>query len=104
MQEGDDWNIESAYYVIEEIDYTIATQYKDGFGQFTRTARNCAVLDTCCTSPVSGRSWLDIHVQQLCEKEQKRVTGPDYSERLFKFGNYGMPRSLGKFSMPAVTA
>ena len=32
------------------------------------------------------------------------MTGPDYSKRLFKFGNNGKLRSLGKYSVPAVIA
>ena len=33
MEEWDDGNTKSAY-VIEEIDYTLTTQFKDGFGHF----------------------------------------------------------------------
>merc|ERR1719233_1279170 len=32
------------------------------------------------------------------------MTGPEYSKRLFQFGNNGMLRSLGKYSVPAVIA
>ena len=101
MQEGDDGDTESAY-VIEEIDNALATQFQEGFGQFTKAARNCAALDTCCTSSVAGRPWLDMYVQQLCEEERKKMTGPEHSKKLFKFGNNGKLRSLGKYSVPAV--
>ena len=47
-----------------------------------------------------------MYVQQLCEEERRKMTGPKpkYSKRLFKFGNNGMMRSLGKYSVPAVIA
>ena len=97
-QEGDDDDRQNgdtkSAYVIEEIDYALATQFKDGFGNFTRTARTCAALDTCCTSSVAGRKWLDMYIQQLCEEERKRVAGPDFSKKLFKFGNNGMLKVL----------
>ena len=72
-------------------------------GQFTREARNCAA-HTCCTSSVAGRPWLDIYVQELCEEDKAKVIGPMKSNKLFKFGNNGMLRSLGRYSVPAMVA
>ena len=60
--------------VIEEIDFALATQLKDELGQFTREARNCAALDTCCTRSVAGRPWFDMYVQELCWEDKKKVT------------------------------
>ena len=91
-------------YVMEEIDFAFATQLKDELGQFTREARNCAALDTCCTSSVAGRPWFDMYVQELGEEERRKVRGPELSNRLFKFGNNGMLRSLGHYSVPAMVA
>ena len=71
-------------FVVEEIDFAFATQLKDEIGQFTREARNCAALDTCCTSSVAGRPWLDMYVQELCEEDKSKVIGPINSNKLFK--------------------
>ena len=71
MQEGGDGFAKSAY-VIEEIDYDLATQIKDEFGQISRAVGNCAALDTCCTSFVAGRLWLEMYVEQLGQEERKR--------------------------------
>ena len=75
---------------------------KDELGQFTREARNCAALDTCCTRSVAGRPWFDMYVQELCWEDKKKVTGPAYSNKVFMFGNNGMLRSLRKYSIPAM--
>ena len=91
-------------FVVEEIDFAFATQLTDEMGQFTREARNCAALDTCCTSSAAGRPWLDMYVQELCEEDKAKVIGPMNSNKLFKFGNNGMLRSLGRYSVPAMVA
>ena len=44
-----------------------------------------------------------MYVQELCEEDRKKVTG-EHSNRIFKFGNNGMLRSLGKYSVPAMIA
>ena len=101
-KDGSD-NVDEAF-VVEEIDFAFATQLKDELGQFTREARNCTALDTCCTSSVAGRPWFDMYVQALFDDDRAKVSGPANSNRLFKFGNNGMLRSLGKYSVPAIVA
>ena len=34
----------------------------------TKEALNCAVLDTCCSSSVSGKAWLDFYLESLESK------------------------------------
>ena len=52
----------------EEIDFALATQLESELSQFTREAMNCGALDTCCTSSVAGKQWLDIYIDQLDEE------------------------------------
>ena len=53
--------------------------------QFTLEARNCAALDTCCTSSVAGKPWLDMYVRELDEEDRAKVVGLVKSNKLFKF-------------------
>ena len=71
---------------------------------FTREAKNCAALDTCCTSNVSGRQWLEAYIDSLDEERRKEVRGPLPSDRVFKFGNDGLLCSEGKYFLPAEVA
>ena len=88
----------------DEIDFVLATQEEEKLSQFTREARNCAALDTCCTSSVAGKPWLDIFIQQLSMEDRKKIKGPNPGFRVFKFGNSGMLSSLGWYSIPVIIA
>jgi transposase InsO family protein len=88
----------------EEIDFALAAQHKSDLSLFTREARNCAALDTCCTSSVAGEQWLDIFVESLDEASKAKLKGPLPSNRVFKFGNNGHLRSVGSYILPAVLA
>ena len=46
----------------EELDFALATYLESELSEFTREAKNCAALDTCCTSSVTGKQWLDIFI------------------------------------------
>ena len=71
---------------------------------FTQEARNCAALDTCCSSSVSGEDWLEMYLDAICSKKLGDVRGPLASNRVFNFGNNGRLRSMGKYFIPAVLA
>ena len=88
--------------VMEEIDFALATQMQDELSQFTREAKNCAALDTCCTSSVAGKPWFDMYLQELSNEDRSKVRGPFETHRVFKFGNNGRLRSEGKYLLPAV--
>ena len=90
--------------VVEEIDFALATQLQGELGLFTREARNCAALDTCCSSSVAGRPWFDLYSKELSLEDQSRIKGPEVSNKMFKFGNNGMLNSLGKYTVPVVIA
>ena len=80
---------------LEEIDFALAVQHKTELSQFTREARNCAALDSCCTSSVTGEQWLDIFIDSLDDSTKSKLRGPLQSNKIFKFGNTGTLRSIG---------
>ena len=90
--------------VMEEVDFALATQLQEELSQFTWEAKNCAALDTCCTSSVSGKPWFDMYLQELCEDDKAKVKGPFETHRVFKFGNNGKLRSMGQYSIPVIIA
>ena len=87
---------------VEEIDFALAAQHETELSQFTREARNCAALDTCCTSSVTGEQWLDIFIDSLDDSAKSKLKGPLPSNRVFKFGNNGTLRSIGTYVLPVV--
>ena len=89
---------------MEEIDFALAVQHKTELSQFTREARNCAALDTCCTSSVTGEQWLDIFIDSLDDSTKSKLKGPLQSNKIFKFGNSGTLRSIGTYVLPVVIA
>ena len=68
--------------------------------RFTREALNCAALDTCCSSTVSGKVWLDIYIESLDKEKRGEVRGPLPSNKVFKFGNNGRLASQGSYMIP----
>ena len=72
--------------------------------EFTREALNCAALDTCCSSTVSGKVWLDIYLESMDEVRKREVRGPLPSNKVFKFGNNGRLPSQGHYKIPVTLA
>ena len=71
---------------------------------FTQEARNCAALDTCCSSSVAGKEWLEMYLDALSEDKLGEVRGPLASKSVFSFGNNGRLPSEGKYFIPAILA
>ena len=88
----------------EELDFILETHLESELSQFTREAKNCAALDTCCTSSVAGKLWLEIFISQLSEEKRKKVKGPFPSKKIFKFGNSGKLKSMGTYVIPITLA
>ena len=72
--------------------------------RFREEAENCAALDTCCTSSVTGEQWLNIFINSLDDSAKSKLRGPLPSNRVFKFGNNGTLRSIGTYILPVVIA
>ena len=50
--------------IIEKNDLRQVNQIKDEIVQIADETRNCAVLDTGCTSSVVGKTWLKAYMQE----------------------------------------
>ena len=90
-------------HLTEEVT-VLFTEDRNEISQFTQEARNCAALDTCCSSSVSGKDWLEMYLDAIEKDKLEQVRGPLESNRIFKFGNNGRLNSLGKYFIPAVLA
>ena len=66
-------------------------------------ARNCAVLDSACSSTVCGESWLKEYMSSLDENIKGRVIQKE-GNRVFKFGGGTKLKSKGEFTLPAIMA
>ena len=67
---------------------------------FTWEARGTAALDSCCSSSVAGRGWLDMYIEDLEDEDRAKVVGPEPSEKIFSFGNNGQLKSEGRYTIP----
>ena len=88
----------------EDIDFALAAYHRDALSQFTQEAKNCAALDTCCTSNIAGPQWLDMYLESLNIEDRAKVEGPLPSSKIFKFGNSEKLKSTGKYTIPVVIA
>ena len=66
-------------------------------------ARNCAVLDSACSSTVCGEMWLDNYLNSLSQQDRQRVT-QTVGQKTFKFGGGERLESKGEYGLPAVIA
>ena len=66
-------------------------------------AANSAVLDSACSSTVSGKDWLNCYLDSLTEDEKCEVVHKP-STTVFKFGGGERLQSLGKVVVPCYLA
>ena len=66
-------------------------------------ARNCAVLDSACSSTVCGEDWLGSYIHSLDEFDKKKVR-QTAGEKMFKFGGGTRLKSKGEYHLPAILA
>ncbi|CAG2194669.1 unnamed protein product [Mytilus edulis] len=64
-------------------------------------ARNCAVLDSACSSTVCGQLWMRSYVDSLNETDKAKIFKED-GNKVFKFGGGTRLKSIGEYSLPAV--
>ena len=55
---------EENVHLTEEVT-VLFTEDRNELSQFTQEARNCAALDTCCSSSVSGKDWLEMYLDAI---------------------------------------
>ena len=66
-------------------------------------ARNCAVLDSVCSSTVCGDNWVNSYIESL-DKVDKVKAKQSAGQKVFKFGGGTCLKSKGEYSLPAVIA
>ena len=76
------------------------TDNKIEISRFTNECLNQGALDTCCTSCVCGKEWLDIYLKALTPELKQMVQGPLPSEKQFMFGNQGKLKSSATYKIP----
>ena len=88
--------------VTEDEHAVLFTGYnKDEIARLGVDARNCAVLDSACSSTVCGKIWLDGYLKSLDKEDKTKVYHND-GVKVFKFGGGTKLRSEGEYSIPAV--
>ena len=66
-------------------------------------ARNCAVLDSACSSTVCGDSWINNYIQSLDKNDRQKVKQAE-GEKVFNFGGGTCLQSMGEYRLPVVIA
>ncbi|CAC5372113.1 unnamed protein product [Mytilus coruscus] len=58
-------------------------------------ARNCAVLDSACSSTVCGKTWLNSYISSLNEEDREKVVNHS-GHKVFNFGGGTRLKSVGE--------
>ena len=77
--------------------------HKEGTAQLGIDARNCAVLDSACSSTVCGEIWLENYLNSLDHKDRRKIKR-SIGQKTFKFGGGERLKSEGQYNLPAVIA
>ena len=81
--------------------YVLFTSDREEISKFTSEAINSAALDTCCTTTVAGKNWINIYLESLPDQSKELVKGPLPSLKTFKGVNQGTLPAIAKFIIPA---
>lgn len=66
-------------------------------------ARNCAILDSACSSTVCGETWMKCYIDSLDEHDRMKVLC-DTGKKTFKFGGGERLKSVASYNIPAILA
>ena len=100
----DSWENMKRVNAVEEEHAVLFTGYdRDEIRRLGVDARNCAVLDSACSSTVCGKGWLDNYIESLDNSDRAKVLQSE-GQRVFKFGGGTCLKSKGEYSIPAVVA
>ena len=101
----DSWeNIAKVNIVEQNEDMVLFTGSKrENIAQLGNEARNCAILDSACTSTVCGQSWLKCYLDSLDDLDRNKVKSSD-GIKIFKFGGGEKLKSLAQYNIPAMIA
>ena len=88
----------------EDQQVVLFTGFQNGdITQLGIDARNCAVLDSACSSTICGKSWLENFLNSLTEVDKQKIK-QTVGQRTFKFGGGERLKSKGEYSLPVVIA
>ena len=96
--------MKSKHCTVDDENAVLFTGYnKDEICQLGIDARNCAILDSACSSTVCGRSWIDGYINSLNEGDRKKIR-QTVGERTFKFCGVTRLKLTAEFGLHAVIA
>ena len=87
-----------------KIEKVFFTTNQEELSKFTAESINCAALDSCCTSSVSGEKWMNIFLSSVPGELKNFVQGPYQSRKTFQFGNQGILPTQKAYTIPIVVA
>ena len=100
----DSWENIKKVNIVEDENVVLFTGYnKEEIYQLGVDARNCAILDSACSSTVCGQNWMDSYINSLNEVDRKKIKQTT-GERTFKFGGGTRLKSRAEYCLPAVIA
>jgi len=100
----DSWENMAKVKIVEDEHAVLFTGYnKEEVRRLGVDARNCAILDSACSSTVCGDNWINNYIQSLNEGDRSRVKCTA-GQKVFKFGGGTCMKSKGEYSLPAVVA
>ena len=98
----DSWENKRRVNIVDDENAVLFTGYnKEEIGQLGIDARNCATLDSACSSTVCGRSWIDGYINSLNEGDRKKIE-QTVGERTLKFGGGTRLKTTAEYILPAV--
>ena len=90
--------------IVEDENAVVFTLYnKEELRRLGVDARNCAVLDSACSSTVCEDSWINNYIQSLGTNDRQKVKQKE-GQRVFKFAGGTCLKSKDEYSLPAVIA
>lgn len=96
----DSWENMSKVNIVEEENAILFTGYhKEEISQLGSDARNCAILDSACSSTVCGKTWIQTYMDSLNDDDRSKVVHQT-GHRVFKFGGGTKLRSEGEYELP----
>lgn len=97
----DSWENLSKVNIAEKEEHAVlfTGYHKQDIMQLGSDARNCAVLDSACSSTVCGRTWFNSYMDSLNETERSQVINHE-SSKVFKFGGGTRLKSDGEYELP----
>ena len=100
----DSWENIKKVNIVEDENVVLFTGYnKEEIYQLGVDARNCAILDSACSSTVCGQNWMDSYINSLNEVDRKKIKQTT-GERTFKFSGGTRLKSRAEYCLPAVIA